>query len=53
MNDGGVVRVSVMRGVFGEGSRGNFEDENGERSERRIGEEIGGESRFGGGEEMG
>lgn len=41
-----------MRGVFGEGFRGNFKDENGEGSERRRGKEIGGERRFSGGEEM-
>lgn len=41
-----------MGGVFGEGYRGYFEDENGERSERWRGEEIEGERRFSGGEEM-
>ena len=41
-----------MKGVLGEGYRGYFEDENGERLERRRGEEIGGERRLSGGEEM-
>lgn len=41
-----------MRGVFGEGFSGNFKDENCEGLERRRGEEISGERRFGGREEM-
>lgn len=46
------MRVGVMRRVFGEGFMGNFEDEHGKGLERWGGEEMGGEGRFGGGEEV-
>lgn len=42
-----------MRRALREGIGRGFQDEDGDREERRRREEVGGEVRFGGGEEIG